>query len=133
MHPDPVGDKIRRLSQSETPRVLDMFAGCGGLSLGLSAAGFRIEAAMEIDKLAARSHARNFYRHADASLVKLHAKARDITMIEPDELVKELGLGAPEMAFDVIVGGPAIVNSNFGNATAFQDPLSAQLGARLRF
>ena len=106
MHPDPVGDKIRRLSQSEPPRVLDMFAGCGGLSLGLSAAGFRIEAAMEIDKLAARSHARNFYRHADASLVKLHAKARDITMIEPDELVKELGLGAPEMAFDVIVGGP---------------------------
>jgi DNA (cytosine-5)-methyltransferase 1 len=106
MPPDPIRTKISRLSQNEPPRVLDLFAGCGGLSLGLSAAGFRIEAAMEIDKLAARSHAKNFYRHEDPSKAEMHAKARDITAIEPDELVNDLGLGPPQMAFDVIVGGP---------------------------
>ncbi len=39
------------------PRVLDLFAGCGGLSLGLQRAGFEILAGLDSDPRA--SHALN--------------------------------------------------------------------------
>ena len=43
---------------------------------------------------------------SNKTISRVHAKPRDITAIEPDELVEELGLGAVSNAFDVVVGGP---------------------------
>jgi DNA (cytosine-5)-methyltransferase 1 len=93
--------KLDRLRHGGKPRVLDLFAGCGGLSLGFDAAGFNIAAAVEHDDLAAQSHSRNFH-DGDGK----HAKARDITSLTPTELASELGLGPIGSAIDVIVGGP---------------------------
>jgi DNA (cytosine-5)-methyltransferase 1 len=103
---DAVARKIARLASGAQARVIDLFSGCGGISLGFQRAGFDILAAMEIDNLAARSHAENFYRGADRELIDLHARPRDITRIEPDELTEEFGLGLAEDAIDVLVGGP---------------------------
>ena len=50
-----------RLAEDAPPRVLDLFAGCGGISLGFKAAGYRIAAAVEIDDQAAATHALNFH------------------------------------------------------------------------
>src|SRR3984957_17955062 len=85
---------LARMACGEPPRVLDLFAGAGGLSLGFQRAGFRIDGAVEIDPLAARTHARNF--HPDD--LARHGVARDITLMEPEEL-------GPD-AVDVLVGGP---------------------------
>lgn len=93
--------KLGRLTVGGKPRVLDLFAGCGGLSLGFQATGFALRAAIEFDPDAARSHGLNFHGGESA-----HSKARDITTTRPDELVAELGLGPVADAFDVIVGGP---------------------------
>jgi DNA (cytosine-5)-methyltransferase 1 len=81
--------------------VLDLFAGCGGLSLGFQAANFEIAAAVELDVQAAASHGRNFHG-GDAG----HSKARDITELRPEILAKELELGKVAEAIDVLVGGP---------------------------
>jgi DNA (cytosine-5)-methyltransferase 1 len=54
-----VRSKLARLRAGSKPRVLDLFAGCGGLSLGFQAAGFEIRAAVEFDPDAARSHGLN--------------------------------------------------------------------------
>ena len=97
--------KLKRIARGEEPRVLDLFSGAGGISLGFQRAGFRIEGALEIDELAARTHAINFHRDTQRRL-DLHARPRDITKIEPEELVEELGLGLADTAIDVIVGGP---------------------------
>ena len=98
--------KLERLARGETPRVLDLFSGCGGISLGFNRAGFDIAAAVEFDPLAALSHATNFHGTVAPELFKLHARARDITKTEPDDLTAELGLGEASEAFDVLVGGP---------------------------
>lgn len=65
--------KLDRLALGEKPRVLDMFAGAGGISLGFHAAGFRIEGALEIEPLPALTHALNFHR-GDPTAARLHAR-----------------------------------------------------------
>jgi DNA (cytosine-5)-methyltransferase 1 len=93
--------KIARLEAGGRPRVLDLFSGCGGLSLGFHAAGFEIRAAVESDPDAARSHGLNFHRGATE-----HSQARDITVTHPADLAADLDLGPVDTAIDVIVGGP---------------------------
>ena len=93
--------KISRLKAGKQPRVLDLFAGCGGLSLGFHAAGYRISAAVEFDDNAAQSHGLNFHGGDEK-----YSRARDITKTPPEALCEELLLGKPDQAFDIIVGGP---------------------------
>jgi len=93
--------KIDRIRGGAKPRVLDLFSGCGGLSLGFKAAGYEIAAAVEFDPDAARSHGANFHPGD-----KRHAVARDITRTSPAALAEALGLGDVSQAFDVLVGGP---------------------------
>ena len=93
--------KIARLAAGKSPRVLDLFAGCGGLSLGFHRAGFEISAAVEHDPDAAASHGANFHPGDP-----LHAIARNILELTPERLVASVGLGPPALAIDVLVGGP---------------------------
>ena len=93
--------KKTRIQAGSRPRVLDLFSGCGGLSLGFKAAGFEILTAMENNATAAASYGANFHRD-DAK----NAIARDLTSTTPGELVRALRLGLMNDAFDVIIGGP---------------------------
>lgn len=100
--PDPsILARLERLRQGGRPRVLDLFSGCGGLSLGFHASGFEIAAAVEFDRDAAASHGTNFHP-GDLR----HARPRDITKLTPQDLANELGLGPVDQAIDVLVGGP---------------------------
>jgi len=101
-----VAAKAERLARGGRPRTLDLFAGCGGISLGFHSLGCDIVAALEIDEHAAASHARNFFRDSPASVRALHARPHDITQAEPEDVAAEFGLGPVEEAVDLIVGGP---------------------------
>jgi DNA (cytosine-5)-methyltransferase 1 len=96
-----IQQKIARLKCGAVPRVLDLFSGCGGLSLGFHAAGCEISAAIEMDNHAASSHGMNFHGGNP-----LHRTARDITITKPSRLTHELNLGHPSLAFEIIIGGP---------------------------
>ena len=96
-----VHQKLARLATGGRPRVLDLFSGCGGLSLGFHAAGFQIAAAIELDPDAAKSHGLNFHKGAPE-----HILARDITAVSPRKLAEQLQIDDVSSAFDVIVGGP---------------------------
>ena len=99
--PSAIARKRRRIAAGGKPRVLDLFSGCGGLSLGFLSAGCEIRAAVEIDAHAAQSHGINFR----ASGLP-HRQPRDVTLTDPATLTGDLGLGDPVDAFDVLVGGP---------------------------
>lgn len=100
-------EKIARIHGGEAPRVLDLFAGCGGISLGFDRAGFKNVAAVEFDAHAARSHATNFHKNLLPDQFEKHAQAHDITLIEPTTFISDMGFnGPPDRAIDVIVGGP---------------------------
>jgi len=73
--------------------VLDLFAGCGGLSLGLQQAGFRIVAAVEKDVWASETYAHN---HPDTELLSVGVETLTT------EFLRRRFRGH----VDVIVGGP---------------------------
>ena len=93
--------KANRLKAGNAPRVVDLFSGCGGISLGFQSAGFEITAALEVDPSAARSHGTNFHGGSEKFCQPL-----DINTTDAASLCRRLSLGTPESAFDVIVGGP---------------------------
>lgn len=99
----PVQAKLDRVRSGGPVRTLDLFAGCGGLSLGFHAVGFKLAAAVEFDPIAARSHALNFFGSVDGP----HAAAHDITTLNAGDLIDHFALGKKVAScVDVIVGGP---------------------------
>jgi DNA (cytosine-5)-methyltransferase 1 len=96
-----IARRLARIRAGARPRVLDLFSGCGGLSLGCEAAGFEISGAVEFDPDAARSHGRNFHPGDHR-----HSQPIDITQTHPEDLASRLDLGSLSDAIDVIVGGP---------------------------
>ena len=101
MSKDVILRKLARLRTNVQPRVLDLFAGCGGISLGFEAAGFEMRGSVEFDPDAARSHGLNFHGGAEA-----HSQPIDITKTTPADLCRQLDLGPVADAFDIVVGGP---------------------------
>lgn len=77
--------------EKEMHKVIDLFAGCGGLSLGFKQAGFSITSAVEFDAQAAQTYSANFPE------VTLHAD--DIKDIDRHNTLSN---EHP----DVIIGGP---------------------------
>jgi DNA (cytosine-5)-methyltransferase 1 len=100
--------KLRRLRDGHPARVLDLFAGCGGMSLGAHLAGCRILGGLELDPKAARSHAHNFHSELGPGELESHARPRDITKEDPLDLVRELvpRTRNPQSQIDLLVGGP---------------------------
>ncbi len=77
-------------------RVVDLFCGVGGLSLGAARAGLSVHGAVDNDARTLESHSGNFpgTRHVQA----------DISGLSGDDLRKKLSLGESEV--DGIIGGP---------------------------
>lgn len=94
-------DQISRLQSGHPLRVLDLFSGCGGISLGFQREGCSIVGGLDRDPEAARSHALNF--HSNSARFDAHARARDLTVEDPSAVLREWG---ETDSVDIIVGGP---------------------------
>lgn len=97
--------KLDRLRSGEAPRTLELCSGCGGMSLGMQAAGFELVGHVELDATAAASYALNFSppvedRKAAWSL------PRDMVASDPATLASLIGLKGPvSEQFDVLAAG----------------------------
>ncbi|MCE9651841.1 MAG: DNA cytosine methyltransferase [Nitrosarchaeum sp.] len=78
----------------ERLRALDLFSGCGGLSLGMERAGFQVVYANELNQDAALTYQKNF---PDVLM-----DVCDIRKIEPDDVKRKI----KSMKIDLIGAGP---------------------------
>src|SRR5713226_9368568 len=78
------------------PTAIDLFSGCGGLTLGLKQAGFRVLAGVEIDPLAAATYRLN---HTEVTLWE-----QDICALSIETVKRKLGLRKGEL--ELLAGCP---------------------------
>jgi DNA (cytosine-5)-methyltransferase 1 len=79
-----------------SPKLLDLFCGAGGMSLGAARAGFNLVAGVDFDGKALSAHSLNFPNSKHLQL--------DISKILNSEILPLIGEQAGQV--DVIVGGP---------------------------
>lgn len=82
--------------KNKLPKLIDLFAGAGGLSLGAARAGFNVVAAVENDPHALETHRKNFptTTHLD----------NDVLSLSGTDIMNAVGLKKGEL--DGLVGGP---------------------------
>ncbi len=78
------------------PTAIDLFSGCGGLTLGLKQAGFKVVGGVEIDPLAVETYQQN---HPEVFLW-----SQDIRKITGSQILKKLGLKRGQL--DLLAGCP---------------------------
>src|SRR5690554_3365602 len=78
------------------PKAVDLFSGCGGLTLGLKEAGFSVVGAVENDPLATKTYRANHKR--------IHLWEMDIRSLSAAEMMRTLGLRCGEL--DLLAGCP---------------------------
>jgi DNA (cytosine-5)-methyltransferase 1 len=88
--------KGSRRGTSFRPRAIDLFSGCGGLTVGLKKAGFNVVGAVESDALAVSTYRENH------PLVRLWDN--DIRDIDPANMMEELELKPGDL--DLLAGCP---------------------------
>ena len=101
------------MAKKKRLKAIDLFAGAGGLSLGLELAGIDVVGAVEYCPKAVATYKHNFPDHAETT------KCEDITKwspVEMEDLIKdEMGLTKDDI--DIIAGGPPCPGfSNIGRS-----------------
>ena len=100
--------------------VIDLFAGCGGLSLGFEMAGFNIPLAIEKDEWAAETYKHN---HKNTKVI-----VGDITQINDfDNLLQE------KIKIDGIIGGPPCQGFSLSGNRDKNDPRNSLFMDFVRF
>ncbi len=78
------------------PKIIDLFAGAGGFSLGAARAGMQVVSSVEIDPFANETHTRNFPTTKHLGI--------DISTLQGSDLLALSGLKPGEL--DGLIGGP---------------------------
>ncbi len=78
------------------PTAIDLFCGCGGISVGMERSGFRVLAGIDVEKKYIASFHHNF-PHA-------HAVTTDIAAVHVEDFMRNVEINAGDL--DLLVGGP---------------------------
>lgn len=87
---------VQDSGQMKAPKVIDLFCGCGGFSLGAARAGFDVVAGVDFDKRAIATHRRNFNKSKHLQM--------DLCETTGTEILECIGLDHSELKG--IIGGP---------------------------
>ncbi len=117
--------KFLKMKITRKPKVLDLFAGCGGLSIGLQKAGFNISWANELDEDAAQTFG------------SIHTKTRLYNICCKEllgRLVKNETDDLKRGAVDLLSGGPPCQGfSGYNRFRGLDDPRNSMVDVFLNF
>jgi len=109
------------------PTAFELFSGCGGMTLGLKLAGFKVVGAVEIDSLALETYQHN---HPDVLVW-----AKDIRNVSTDEVMERLELRQAQL--DLLAGCPPCQGFStlrtLNGAETIEDPRNDLVFEFLRF
>jgi len=106
------------------PIAIDLFAGCGGMSLGLEAAGFDIAVAVEFDAVHSLVHHFNF--------PYCQTICRDIAKVTSREILELLKLKGYATDVSLIAGGPPCQGFSLIGKRQIDDPRNSLVFEYLR-
>ena len=90
---------MKKKNESKPITVLDLYSGLGGLSLGFEMTGaYHTIGGIDIFNRAVETF---YFNHPDLSKLKLINRPQDLSVLDPQEVIKDIGCKP-----DVIVGGP---------------------------
>ncbi|MEX6777338.1 DNA cytosine methyltransferase [Limnospira fusiformis NRMCF6962] len=112
------------LTVTKRPIAIDLFAGCGGMSLGLEAAGFDVAVAVEFDAVHCLVHHFNF--------PYCHTICRDISKVTSAEILEQLQLKYQDTQVDLIAGGPPCQGFSHIGKRQLDDPRNSLVFEYLR-
>lgn len=114
-------DDLELSSNENKYKCIDLFAGCGGLSLGFEMAGFNIPLAIEIDDWAAETYEKN---HPSTEVL-----IGDITQItDLDNIISK-----EDLPVDGIIGGPPCQGFSLSGNRDKKDPRNSLFMEFVRF
>jgi len=112
---------------NEKPKAVDLFCGCGGLTVGLKKAGFHVLGAVDVDPLSIKTYKAN---HKDVEVWDI-----DIRKLKTAEVLKKLGIKKGEL--DLLAGCPPCQGFStmrtLNGAIDIEDPRNDLLFEFLRF
>jgi DNA (cytosine-5)-methyltransferase 1 len=103
---------------AKNAKVIDLFCGAGGLSLGAHFAGFKTAVAVDIDANLTSSYGENF---PGAKLL-----SKDLSQLSGRSLLEEAGFKAKEISG--IIGGPPCQGFSLMGRRDMADPRNAMIG-----
>lgn len=109
---------------SKRPIAIDLFAGCGGMSLGLEAAGFDVALAIEFDAVHSLVHHFNFPYCTTI--------CRDISKVGSSEILENLESKSYGTEVDLIAGGPPCQGFSHIGKRQIDDPRNSLVFEYLR-
>ncbi len=115
-------EKLPSALKDDRPIAIDLFAGCGGLSLGFEQSGFDVVAAVEIDPIHAAVHEYNF--------PNCKTICADIKNIDGNDIRQLAGIGNRDV--DVVVGGAPCQGFSMIGKRALDDPRNQLISHYLR-
>ena len=105
--------------------AIDLFAGCGGMSLGLSQAGFNVLYANEINKTASETYKFNLVKKNGH---KTYVDVRDITKVPTKEIKKIIR----DKKTHLVAGGPPCQGFSIAGKRDINDPRSRMVKEMFR-
>lgn len=108
--------------QDRKVRAISLFSGCGGFSLGFSAAGFEVVGFLELEQ-----GLREIYQQNFPKTKKLGTDITQVTQESLESLAHEIG------DIDVILGGPPCQGFSLSGKRHIDDPRNSLFRHYLRF